>query len=75
MFAADLSRSDVVAVGVGAAAAPLFQLTVVHLHADFPVAAPSLGAHTRHVTRTHVHTLGLQTERWREVSNGISTAY
>jgi len=57
---ADLSGSDVVAVAVDAAASSTLQLTVVDLHTHSAVTCPTLDAHTRHVTGTHKHTLGLQ---------------
>lgn len=67
LFTAHLSGSDVVTVGVGAAASSALQLTVVDLHTHFAVTCPALRAHTRHVTWTCIHTLCLWTERcyWR----------
>lgn len=52
-----LSRSNVVTVGVGAAASSTLQLTVVDLQAHFAVTCPTLITHTRRVTWAQMHTL------------------
>lgn len=66
----DLSRSNVVTVGVGAAASSAIQLTVIDLHTHFAVTCPSFNTHTRNVTWTHIHTLCLYREREEKGGRG-----
>lgn len=54
-----LSWSNVVTVGIGAAASSTLQLTVVDLDTHFAITGPSFNAHTRYVSWTCVHALSL----------------
>lgn len=62
----DLTRSNVVTVGIGAAPSSIFQLTVVDLHTHSAITCPAFNTHARHVTWTHIYTVCLHIERERE---------
>lgn len=75
LLVTNLSRSNVVTVGVGAAAPSTFQIAVIDLHTNFAVTCPSFNTHTRNVTCTHVHTLCLDRKRGERGREGYKGRY